>query len=159
MKSTQASPAAEALISPPPSGWRKRVVNFAIIAFLATQIAIPASYYLLNDEPTSERFSWRMFSSIDLSRWDCVFRERVESGSRQAERVIPIESFLQETTCVSIRAAQLDIIRKFMRTRVQHPEVQAVILDAYGTAPSGKSLGPIRLIVERADAVVRRVEP
>ena len=40
--------------------------SLAIVAFLAIQLGVPASYYW-RDEPLDERFAWRMFSPIRVA--------------------------------------------------------------------------------------------
>ncbi len=46
-----------------PTGETKQRVNIFIAVFLFVQLALPASYYLVNDNPADERYAWRMFSS------------------------------------------------------------------------------------------------
>lgn len=41
--------------------------NIAIAGFLAFQIAMPVSYYF-SDDPTDERFAWRMFSVTRMTK-------------------------------------------------------------------------------------------
>ena len=146
------------LIVAPPSSWKLCLTNLAIAVFLITQIGIPASYYLI-DEPTTERFTWRMFSSSHYSKWSCTFIERVEDNGQLVERVVPIDTIVQATTCKKMREMELAVVSKFMRQWCQRPGVQAVTFTAHGKAPSGRPIGPIRLAISRADGIVRRVEP
>lgn len=44
-----------------------RLRNFALGAFFCLQIWLPLSYYL-GDDPSDERFAWRMFSATRLSK-------------------------------------------------------------------------------------------
>ncbi len=46
------------------STWRGRF----IIAFLAVQLLLPLQYYLTRKDPHDERFAWRMFSPMRMSR-------------------------------------------------------------------------------------------
>jgi hypothetical protein len=147
-----------AVLAGVPEGWARRLSDTAIVLFLVAQVAIPARYYLA-DHPASERFAWRMFSSTDVSKWNCTFLERVEEAGQRIERVVPIDGVLQPSTCKSIRELELDVISKFMRQWCQGPGVDGVAFEARGVAPSGRPLGPIRLAVDRVDGVVRRVEP
>jgi hypothetical protein len=147
------------LLHAAPYGGTRILVNVTIVGFLATQVAVPASYYLFEDEPTQERFCWRMFSSVDLSTWDGQFTEQVDVDGCPAERVVLMERFLQETHCGLVRKVQLEVIEKFMRTRLRDPRVQTVMFEARGTAPSGKPLGPVKFLLERADGFFCRIQP
>lgn len=44
-----------------------RLRNFALGAFFCLQIWLPLSYYL-GDDPSDERFAWRMFSTTRLAK-------------------------------------------------------------------------------------------
>jgi hypothetical protein len=44
--------------------WRGRF----IFAFVALQLALPLHYYTLNRDPHDERFAWRMFSPMRMTR-------------------------------------------------------------------------------------------
>ena len=146
------------LIVAPPESWKMRLTNIAIAVFLLAQIGIPASYYLV-DEPTTERFSWRMFSSSHYSKWNCMFIELVEHDGQHVERVVPIDTLLQAATCKKMRDMELAIVSKFMRQWCQRPGVQSVTFSAHGKAPSGRPIGPVRLTISRADGIIRRIEP
>ncbi len=146
------------LIVAPPGSWKLRLTNIAIAVFLVAQIGIPASYYL-SDEPTTERFSWRMFSSSHHSKWNCMFIERVEHDGQLVERVVPIDTLVQAATCKKMREMELAIVFKFMRQWCQLPGVQSVTFEAHGKAPSGRPIGPVRLTINRADGIIRRIEP
>lgn len=44
--------------------WRGRF----IVAFIAVQMLVPLSYYVLRRDPHDERFAWRMFSPMRMTR-------------------------------------------------------------------------------------------
>ena len=70
-----------------PSSTRRRWIAAAIFLFLLVQIWIPTSYYW-SDEPTSERFAWRMFSSVDLSTWQTRVIALVERNGEVVEQEV-----------------------------------------------------------------------
>ena len=141
-----------------PSGWKMRLTNIAIAVFLIIQIGVPASFYLI-EEPTTERFAWRMFSSSHHSTWNCLFLERVEHNGQHVERVVPIDTIVQAATCKKMREMELAVVSKFMRQWCQRPGVHSVTFTAHGKAPSGRPIGPIRLAISRVDGIVRHIEP
>lgn len=130
-----------------PSPTMRRWIGIGIAAFLLVQTLIPLSYYW-NDEPTSERFSWRMFSSVDLSTWDTQITELVEQGNEVVEQQVPIHAELQETYVKAIQRAQFDIVEAFMRQRAEQTGVKEVRFLAQGRFPSGKLMDPIQLSVK-----------
>jgi hypothetical protein len=42
--------------------------------YLLLQLAAPLDYYLSDDDPSDERFSWRMFSAVHMMRCDLELR-------------------------------------------------------------------------------------
>lgn len=51
-----------------------------IIIFLAIQIYLPLDYYIFREDKMDERFAWRMFSDINLSRVEVVFTQESMDG-------------------------------------------------------------------------------
>ena len=51
------------------STWRGRF----ILAFLALQLLLPMHYYTVRRDPHDERFAWRMFSPMRMSRCSAQF--------------------------------------------------------------------------------------
>ncbi len=49
--------------------WRGRF----ILAFLAIQLLLPLHYYLLRHDPHDERFAWRMFSPMRMTKCSVSF--------------------------------------------------------------------------------------
>lgn len=127
-----------------PAPTRRRWIAVGIGLFLLSQILIPATYYF-SDEPTSERFAWRMFSSVHMSSWDTQIVALVEKDGQVIEHVIPLERILGETYLKTVRAAQLDIVKPFMHQIADQGGVKEVRYIAKGTYPSGKTMKPIRL--------------
>ena len=132
------------IVDAAPTGSKKMVIAIGIMLFLLVQIAIPTSYYFA-DKPTSERFSWRMFSSVDLSTWKTKVTAVVELNGQQIEREVPMEASLQETYVKAVQRAQLDIVEPFMRRLAAQDGVREVRFEAVGTFPSGKAMKPIQL--------------
>jgi|GEM_PF-4135716 len=136
-----------------PSPTMRRWIGLGIAAFLIVQTLIPLSYYW-NDEPTSERFSWRMFSSIDLSTWDTKITALVEQGNEVVEQQVPINASLQETYVKAIQRAQFDIVEPFMRRLLQEQGVKEVRFVAQGKFPSGEPMEPIELSLKPGGELV-----
>lgn len=140
-------------LDPPRRSWRY-AIGGGIVLFLVSQIAIPSSYYVAN-EPTSERFSWRMFSSIDLSTWDTRLTEIIEENGQSIEREIPIQSMLQESHWKMVQRAQFDIVEPLMRQLVARDGVKEVRYLARGYAPSGAPMPPIQLTMKPGQPLQR----
>ena len=51
------------------SHWRGRLV----VVFVALQLLIPLRYYVAHKDPHDERFAWRMFSPMRMSRCQPTF--------------------------------------------------------------------------------------
>ena len=69
--------------------WRGRF----IVAFLAIQLLLPLHYYLLRRDPHDERFAWRMFSPMRMTRCSARFavdNQPVGLGARFHEAWIEI---------------------------------------------------------------------
>lgn len=142
------SPLLNALPAP---RWRI-VITLGIAAFLASQIWIPVTYYL-SDQPTSERFAWRMFSSVDLSTWNTRVVVFVEQDGKLIERTVPVAAYLQETYVKAIQRAQFDIIEPFMQRMLAQPGVQEVRLLAQGKYPSGEAIPAIECVLRPGEAM------
>ncbi|HEY5925530.1 MAG TPA: hypothetical protein VIV11_27785 [Kofleriaceae bacterium] len=71
------------------STWRGRF----ILAFLAVQLVLPLHYYLLRHDPHDERFAWRMFSPMRMSRCSARFsvdKQPVQLGTQFHEAWIEV---------------------------------------------------------------------
>ena len=51
------------------STWRGRF----IVAFVAVQLLLPLDYYVVRHDPHDERFAWRMFSPMRMTRCQTRF--------------------------------------------------------------------------------------
>lgn len=115
---------SETIASPPP-GRARVIISVLIVTHLLWQVVVPISYYL-GDDPSDERFSWRMFSAIWQFHKTCT------------ASVMEIESVLvpSATNAPSIRKVDLDrtlhlawitllkrnrrlVVDKFLQTRCQ----------------------------------------
>lgn len=143
------------LLNDPPPARRRTLINVAVAIFLFSQVAIPISYYL-GDEVTSERFAWRMFSTVDLSTWETTVTAMVEESGQIVERPVPLSATLQESHVKGVQQAQLDIVEPLLRRLLQEPGVQEVRFEARGTAPSGKAMPPIRYSMKPGGPLVRQ---
>ena len=142
------------LNDPPPSG-RRLWINIAVTAFLLSQVWIPVTYYL-GDEPTSERYAWRMFSSVDLSTWETHVTALVEENGQLVERSVPLSAMLQESHIKGIEQAQLDMVEPLLRQLLREPGVKEVRFTAQATAPSGKKMEPLRYSMRLGGPLVRQ---
>ena len=69
--------------------WRGRF----ILAFVALQLLLPLHYYVLRHDPHDERFAWRMFSPMRMTRCSARFTvdgQPVQLGARFHEAWIEI---------------------------------------------------------------------
>ena len=137
-----------------PSAVKRKLIALGIVVFLLSQILIPMSYYF-GSEPTSERFSWRMFSSIDLSTWDTHVIAMVEQNGKLVEQEVPIHASLQETYVKSVQRAQFDIVEAYLRKLTEQDSVREVRFEAQGKFPSGKLMDPIRLSMQPGGKLVK----
>jgi hypothetical protein len=73
------------------STWRGRF----IVAFLVVQLALPLHYYVLRYDPHDERYAWRMFSPMRMTRCTPRFsidNQPVALGTKFHEAWIEIAS-------------------------------------------------------------------
>ena len=104
---------------------------------MLVQIAIPASYYLVRDDPDDERFAWRMFSAIRLKRCDVQADELRGEGARRAIR---LEHALHASWQRSLARGRRPVVERFLASRCAHDEVSEVHLTRQCTSPSGSTL-------------------
>lgn len=144
-----------ALIQAPPSGRRRRWMRWAIAGFLLSQAIIPAIYYL-RGEPTTERFAWRMFSSVHMTNWRCQVVETIEVDGQSVQRDVPLDAVLEESMVAHLHAGQLDVVEQFLRRWLTRPGVERVEYVAQGVLPDGERTEPIRLVAVRDTGEIRR---
>ena len=66
---------ASAAMTRLPTGRRRVYANVAIVAALLFQLLVPLRYYFSGD-PFDERFAWRMFSAVRVTRCQAMALER-----------------------------------------------------------------------------------
>jgi hypothetical protein len=54
--------------------WLVRWPNGFIVAFVALQLTLPLHYYFLRRDEHDERFAWRMFSSVRMTKCEVELR-------------------------------------------------------------------------------------
>lgn len=67
--------------------------GWVILVVVATQLLLPLHYYLANRDPHDERFAWRMFSPMRMTKCAPEFRidaRRVELGAEFHEAWIEL---------------------------------------------------------------------
>ena len=142
------------IVNEVPTAWKRKLIALGIVIFLLSQVLVPASYYFAN-EPTSERFAWRMFSSIDLSTWDTHVFAKVERNGKMIEHEVPVNVSLQETYVKTVQRAQFDIVEAYMRKLTEQDGVREVRFEAQGKLPSGKLMAPIHLSMKHGGKLVK----
>jgi hypothetical protein len=124
--------------------------------FLASQVAIPLTYYLYK-EPADERFAWRMFSSVHMGRWNGPqVVARVYRDGEVFEQAVPVEKLLVESSWKNLRDGHPDYRDKFLRHYLEQSSADEVLYLAQGFWPSGEAMAPVRARIHRRDGVVRR---
>ncbi|MCA9184377.1 MAG: hypothetical protein R3E01_25675 [Pirellulaceae bacterium] len=147
----------ELMESPPASAPVRRWISVAVVLFLLSQITIPATYYL-RGEPTSERFAWRMFSSVHMTNWRCRVIETSLVNGNLIERELALDNIVQESTVRCLHTGQLDVVEPFLLKRLAREGVQRIEYVAEGTTPSGQPTAPIRLVADATTREVRRID-
>lgn len=112
------------------------------------QIALPASYYVRNDED-DERFAWRMFSAVRLKRCELEAWEQTEQEEREVELSSAVHASWQRTLERGRRA----VIEHFLEQRCarsgapaarpnqsRREQVLSASLERRCTSPAGERL-------------------
>lgn len=129
--------------------------------FLASQVAIPLTYYLYK-EPADERFAWRMFSSVHMAKWNNLqVVERHRRGDRVLQQAVPVQKLLVESSWKNLQAGHPDYRDKFLRYYLENAQSNPdeVLFETQGIWPSGEPMEPVRASIDRRDRVVRRPNP
>ncbi|MDB4976346.1 MAG: hypothetical protein JWN48_4687 [Myxococcaceae bacterium] len=116
------------------------------------QLAIPSSYYLLRDDPDDERFAWRMFSSVRLTRCEVSAFER---GSEGVRRPIDLPRSLHASWIRSLERGRVRVVRQFLATRCAGPGVAGSGLDRHCKSPAGR---PLATVQYQYDCATQRLE-
>lgn len=102
-------------------GRRPAAIFIAVV--LGLQVSLALSYYL-GDDRFDERFAWRMFSTVRLTRCMTTAAERVQGNP--AERRIVLTKSLAVGWVNNIKRNRDRVIRKFVETRCELPGVDRV---------------------------------
>lgn len=140
----------------PPVGNARTWARWGIGLLLVSQTLIPAGYYW-RGEATTERFAWRMFSSVHMTEWKCHVTETIQNGDQPLTRGVPLEGVLEESACLQMHAGQLDYVTKFLEQWIRRPGVIRVDYRTQGIQPSGEPTEPIEMFIDRSTRQVQRV--
>jgi hypothetical protein len=128
-------------------------VSVAWLWFLvALQVAIPASYYLLRDDRDDERFAWRMFSTVRLTRCRVL---AFDGQTPQARTEVDLARTLHASWQRSLERGRTHVIEQFLAMRCEQPQVRYSQLERTCTSPSGRALPETQY---RYDCHERRLE-
>lgn len=94
-----------------------RHVRVGICVFLALQIGLALGYYV-SDDPYDERFAWRMFSTIRLTR--CATDVRAIDDTGRIEEV-KLQKHLAVAWISHIRRNRDRVVRKFLEDQCTPP--------------------------------------
>lgn len=103
---------------------------------MAVQVALPASYYLLRDDRDDERFAWRMFSSVRLTR--CTVAAFEEHSDKRL--ALDLRESLHASWQRSLERGRRRVIERFLATRCERQALQYSLLERRCTSPSGTAL-------------------
>jgi hypothetical protein len=120
-------------LTPDPANRRR--VNLAIAAFLAFQIAMPLSYYVLG-RTYDERFSWRMFSTLRLR--DCKVEVKEQLGART--RSVNVERDVHVAWLRLLERMRSSVIDAYLARRCQGEGVSRVDFTSRCSDTDGRAL-------------------
>ena len=146
----------EKMLISAPTGRARMWRNTVIVLFLLYQVIMPLRYYL-GDEEADERFSWRMFSSVNRRICEVVAYETVEVDGQIVERSLDLEAHLQ-IFWVNIlrRYHQPDLVRKILKLRCEQVPIRKIRFDRTCTEVDGSSADPYRMVLDcRSDGPCR----
>jgi hypothetical protein len=122
---------------------------------VALQVAIPASYYLVREDRDDERFAWRMFSAVRLTR--CEVSAWDEHGPGDS-RSIPLSRALHASWIRSLERGRQAVIERFLASRCRELDVVGSKLDRDCKSPAGEPL-PLRSYQHACNPSGRAAEP
>lgn len=147
-------PAASDLLVPPPTGRARRRASTVIAAVLLFQLLAPLRYYLAR-ERRDERFSWRMFSSVDAAA--CVLS--VYGADPSSYTTVPLRPLLPARWIEELERGQPRVVRAFLRWGCGKGIAAALRYELACTAPSGAALAPVRHQIDCAPPPETRSPP
>ena len=104
-KVQQALEFSELSLHPAPMKLPPNMIAMGAVAFILLQIALPLSYYV-NENEYDERFAWRMFSSVRMTR--CSFQLASSDGTTETPLSLPKEYHVVWINLA--KRARLDVI-------------------------------------------------
>jgi hypothetical protein len=112
---------------------------------VALQVAIPASYYLVRDDRDDERFAWRMFSTVRLTRcrvlaFDVLSARGADGRTPEERSAVDMPKSLHASWLRSLERGRKHVIEHFLAARCERPAVRYSQLDRSCTSPAGRVL-------------------
>ena len=117
MASTQTEPPP-----PLPSGKNRTRSRVFITAFVVLQFLVPLTY-LLRDDATDERFTWRSLSASDAP--ECEARVTVEHPDGERE-LVELESALHEDWVDYVRLGRQSVVDAFLQQQCGGRDISSV---------------------------------
>ncbi|MEM9191209.1 MAG: hypothetical protein AAGF12_18705 [Myxococcota bacterium] len=102
-------------------------VPFVVLGLVLIQALIPLTYYVGNDDPYDERFSWRMFSAIRVVQCRTEVREETAGASSP----LNLPQTIHEAWISHLRRNRRSVIEAFLERRCDLTEADAVVVENY----------------------------
>ena len=135
---------------PAPTGPARRLASGFIAVVLVGELVLPLRYYVAGGG-RDERFSWRMFSSVDRAR--CVLRV-TKSGGGPGYATLALPDLLHARWIEDLERGQPRVVDAFLRWACPRTGATAVDYALECRAPSGAGLAPIRRAIDCATGVL-----
>lgn len=103
---------------------------------MALQVAIPASYYFVRNDRDDERFAWRMFSTVRLTRCEV---SAFDVSARERSRV-ELTHALHASWIRSLERGRARVIDRYLTTRCQLAGVTEAVVERRCQTPAGEHL-------------------
>ena len=124
-------------LHPAPMKLPPNMIALGAIAFVVLQLALPISYYISN-HAYDERFAWRMFSSVRMTR--CSFKLSTIDGA--AETVLPLQKEYHVVWLNLAKRARLDVVDAMVKNAcIKHPFIRGSL---QCTTPQAPAIGVCR---------------
>ncbi len=141
-KVQQALEFSELSLHPAPMKLPPNMIAMGAIAFILLQIALPLSYYV-SDNEYDERFAWRMFSSVRMTR--CSFQ--LASSDGITESALPLPKQYHVVWINLAKRARLDVIDAMVERACAEHSVIVGTLQC--TTPGAPAIGLCRNAQDR----------
>ena len=140
------------LLTPSPEGRTRAGARLMIALFIGLQIIVPLQYYASND-PYDERFSWRMFSAVRITRCQPTARERptanaplrtvrLSGGRDRSGR--PVYGVIHSAWQTLIRRNRVAVIEAYLSHRCEDALVAEVSIENQCVDVGGRPLPVLR---------------